>query len=474
EETGDYVPNPDTGGIYYAAPYPSQCIQPTASYERWGDITELTDVNGVTGLSENRLPLVKTYDATWERTECEVPHTLVIPAGTTLNGNTYYVDVYWDDMIQEVEFGRLNMSRAPEAVLDDSFDEAIRAINKAKDIKLDASGRLMLTTDIYDEFILDPATGEPLLLDTVTKAIDSAKENLALYVKLMRDGHLITPADDRLPVEHSLKGGIPAWKQLELEDGPSKELRPTIDIEHMISFGLGHLVDATGLTTYYTTTDAEGNLVVETDPISCPGCTVSYGITERSETDVCDGPDFDFAATFFASAADKSGTITTDKIVYINSILGINKVVGYSEYNDDGTPAVGAIDYSKNPVYYDYGLHMGNYNRKTTFQNRGNVKEKGSDGQPPTYDGTVRVLVEILDEVSQETTPGSGQWVQTLVSSGDWRETDVNINEKVFGIMNNNNDNDFTGTNMRGFTTMGDDDLRVIGYIHTYQIPGLR
>ncbi len=193
EDTGAYVPNPATGDIYYASPYPSQCLQPVADYERWGDISAKT------GLDNNRLPLLMTYDATWERTECEVPHELFIDAETeTWNDNTYYVDVYLDDLIAAVDFGRLNLSRAPDAVLDDSFDEAIRAINNAKDMKIDASGRLLLTTDIYDEFLADE-DGDPLLLETVVKAIDSPKENLALYLKLMKDGHLITPADDRMP-----------------------------------------------------------------------------------------------------------------------------------------------------------------------------------------------------------------------------------------------------------------------------------
>jgi hypothetical protein len=31
-----------------------------------------------------------------------------------------------------------------------------------------------------------------------------------------------------------------------------------------------------------------------------------------------------------------------------------------------------------------------------------------------------------------------------------------------------------TGDDITGFTAMADDDLSVIGYIHTYQIPGLR
>lgn len=448
EDTGAYVPNPLTGDIYYAAPYPSQCLQPVADYERWGDISSKT------GLDNNRLPLLMTYDATWERTECEVPHELFIDAETeTWNDNTYYVDVYLDDLIEEVDFGRLNLSRAPDAVLDESFDEAIRAINKAKDIVIDASGRLLLTTDIYDEFLADE-DGDPLLLETVVKAIDSPKENLALYLKLMKDGHLITPADDRGAVEHSLNGGIPAWKQVELEDGPSTALRPTIDIEHVKSFGLGYLVDATGITTYYTTTDAEGNLVVSADP--CTGCEEWSGITTRSEADFCADEDFAFAATFFASAADKSGTITTDKIVYINSILGINQVVGYSAYDEEGNPLPDAINYSKNPVYFDYGAHMDEYHRKATFQNRGQAVTPAGGGQPATYDGKVRVLVE------------------TAEGSGMWEETDVNINQKVFGTPDAPMGKDVTGSNIKGFTFMGDDDLRVISYIHTYQIPGLR
>ncbi len=64
--------------------------------------------------------------------------------------------------------------------------------------------------------------------------------------------------------------------------------------------------------------------------------------------------------------------------------------------------------------------------------------------------------------------------METSAGSGDWLETDVNINEKVFGATHYQGGGDFVGSNMKGFTAMGDDDLHVIGYIHTYQIPGLR
>lgn len=440
EETGEYIVNPMTGGIYYPAPYPSQCVQPMADFERWGDISSKT------GFNNNRIPIIMSYDPTWERTECETDPGLFIANGETWNGITYYKDIYWTDLIQEVEFGRLNLGRAPEAVLDRSFDEAISAINKADDIWLDASGRMVLRTRIYDEFLTDEY-GDPLYLETIEKAIDSPKENLALYLKLIKDGHLITPADNRQPIDASLNGGIPAWKAIELEDGPSSALRPIIDIDKMNEFGLGYLVDAQNIGTYYTYVDEDGNLIVTDTP--CDTCEQWYGIKTLSELDVCTGNDFDFTASFLAAAADKTGHMTVDKIVYLNSIMGVNKVIGYSDYNEDGTPADGAINYKKTPVYFDFGQNMNTYNRGNTYRNRGQVETPGGFGQPATYNGDVRVLVE-------STTPGT------------WVEKDVDINFNVFDGV------DFSGNNVHGFNGMADDDLRVIEYIHTYQIPGLR
>ncbi|MFH1216067.1 MAG: hypothetical protein V1706_06170 [Pseudomonadota bacterium] len=448
EDTGEYVINDLTGDIYYPAPYPSQCVQPVADTVRWGDISTKT------GLPVNHLPLVITYDSTWERTECEVENSVFLTNGETWNSVIYYKDIYYTDLVQEVEFGRLNLGRAPDAVLDHAFDEAIRALNNAKSIALDAAGRLLLTTEVYDEFLTNP-DGTALYLETVTKAIDSPLENLALYIKLMKDGHLITPADERDAIDRSINGGIPLWKLLELEDGPSQSLRPTIDIAHMKEFGLDNLVDASNITTYWTSYDAQGNLIVSLVP--CEGCMESSGITTRLATDFCVDDDFAFSATFVASAADKTGRMTMDKIVYLNSILGINLVAGYSEYDENGEPADGAINYSQNPVYFNYAPNMIQYNRQNTFRNRGNVTEGTEgpgDGYPATYDGTVRILVE------------------DAVTPGTWVERNMSIFENVFG--NGTTGVDYSGTAISGFTTMADDDLKTIDYIHTYQIPGLR
>jgi hypothetical protein len=443
EETGEYIKNPCTGELWYPAPYPSQCVQPVANLERWGDISAKT------GLADNRLPLNMTYDATWDRTECEVAPDIFISAGETWNEVMYYSDIYYTDLVEEVSFGRLNLGRAPDAVLNHAFDEAITAINKAKNIVIDASGRLLLTTDVYDEFLTNP-DGTPLLLETVTKAIDSPLENLALYVKLMKDGHLITPAAERVPIDRSIEGGIPLWKLLELEDGPSSALRPTIDIAHVESFGLGNLVDASNATDYATYVDADGKLIV-TSIQHCLEegivCEEWYGIVERLATDFCDGSDFPFSASFVSAAADKTGFFNIDKIVYLNSIMGINLVVGSS--------ADGTVDYSKNPVYFNFEPNMEQYHRQETFTHRGQMATPPGSGSPATYDGTVKVLV-------QQATPGT------------WVETPMPIFETVFATPASPGGEDFIGTDITGFTRMADDDLRVIEYTHTYQIPGLR
>ena len=73
-----------------------------------------------------------------------------------------------------VDFGRLNLGRAPDAVLFHAFDEAIKSMNSASAMDLDPPGRIMLF--IGDEW----------------KTIDAPAENLALYIKLMQEGHWIT------------------------------------------------------------------------------------------------------------------------------------------------------------------------------------------------------------------------------------------------------------------------------------------
>jgi hypothetical protein len=515
--------------------YPALCVQPVASFERWGDISSKT------GLTRNRVPLVITYDATFDRSECEVGEIngnvtvspdgdLVIPINEYFippcgdditpdcqwkdpdNGVvTYPNGVLWTQLIGEVHFGRLNLSRSPEAVLQAAFDEAINTINSEDTIaiEIDAAGRLLMTKNVYDETKVDTSTGEPVLIGTVKKAIDSPLENLALYVKLIQDGHLVTPGDERAPIDRSTNGGIPLWKLLELEDGPADAaLRPTIDIDKMKEWGLDNLVVVTPAEyySYYMCTDSAGSevacLIWNPDPIKpeldgewvanpdainrilltttdieeCPeivddtGALIAYscdgpfiGITTDLTDTSVDSDDFKFAAAFLAAAADKTGDITVDMVVYLNSILGINTVLGFSEYNEDGTPSDEAIDYSKNPLYFNF-KDVYNSDRITIFGNRGEVNTPGGNYKQSTYTGNVNVL--------QGTSPN---WTttQVTITAGQMNGETIFDNIDLSSIDGFPN-KDEALSNILGFTQNADDNLSVISFIHTYQIPELR
>ena len=496
----------DDGDIEYdvvAAPVPSQCVQPVADSNKWGDIS------GRTGLKHNRIPLVITYDATWDRTECEVGELLEVKVDSDtgeldLTINPWFVEpgeewntviycggILWTDLVDEVSFGRLNLSRSPEAVLQAAFDEAITAINNAVSISRDAAGRLLLENEIFSETEVDEC-GNPLQLDNAFKAIDSPLENLALYVKLMKDGHLVTSGDERAPIDRSEKGGIPLWKMLELSDGPSSALRPTIDIQKLYDWDLGSLVDVAPQSyyTYYACYDEGGS---ET-PCLCEGANhdgtatqvacenvvsrklVAVATCPDPEGELCEGPftgiltddtdddgendyaaqgdDFDFAAAFLAAAADKTGDIGVDMVVYLNSILGINKVVGYSEYDSDGNPTGDAVNYSEEPVYFSfYGIGVtgsyGPYDREATFGASGG---RGDAGQ-----------VRVLQMDAADT------WKEQEYQIMDIRFDNIGIDPED-GLHNG----DIAVSDIRGFAQMADDDLSVIEFVHTYQIPGLR
>ena len=519
---------PDETPVYGAArsPYPALCVQPVANYARWGDISVRT------GLGGNRLPMVITYDATWNRSECSVNKLIGAPTVDPASGemyfqvNSYFIEpcdrdssgnpvpedkcqwedpvngvvtypdgVLWADLVEEVDFGRLNISRAPDSVLQSAFDEAVNNINSPDTIaiEIDAAGRILLTKNVYDKLRVNPDTGEPIMLGTVKKAIDSPLENIALYLKLMQDGHLVTPGDEREPIDRSGAGGIPIWKMLELEDGPADAvLRPAIDIDKIRDWGLGSLVDVdeTEYYTYFECVDADGGETVclcwDPDPVQPElegqwvACTdvvdrKLFVVTECPEGVTCEGPftgimtdnggvpgpaDLHFAADFLAAAADKTGDIDIDMVVYLNSILGINMVLG--------TSADGTVDYEKNPVYFNYQGFTG-YDRAEIFNSRGQAVTAGGAGNPSIYDGNVTVLQQ-ADSAWLETTLPILSAQMDKNGNGEVRTIFDNIGKNADNFPNDVQASD----NILGFAQLSDDDLSVIRFIHTFQVPGLR
>jgi len=179
-----------------------------------------------------------------------------------------------ETLVQEVEFGRLSVSRSPSKVSDHALDEALAKLQSATTITLDEAGRLVVDGS----------------------AIDSPLENLALYEAIMKDGSL---PDVNLPA------------------------------------------------------------------------------------------DFDVSA-LLGAAADKTGEITVDLLVYENTILAINQT------NPDGTI-----------TYYDFASY--DYDRASTFD--GTVTYlKDADG-----DGTYEEVTEsVMDAVFD-----GENWTDTTAGGAD-------------------------------------------------------
>lgn len=91
-------------------------------------------------------------------------------------------------IVEEVEFGRLNVVRAPQSVLDQALTEAIANLTQpgVTAIKTDASGRLVAIVGREDWLV--NYDDEPNNDEANDKTIDSPRENVAIYQELMSNG----------------------------------------------------------------------------------------------------------------------------------------------------------------------------------------------------------------------------------------------------------------------------------------------
>ncbi len=305
--------------------------------------------------------------------------------------------------VETVDFGRLNLGRAPDSVIAHAFDEAINKMNSATEMYLDPAGRLVLT-------LVDEVTG-----DFVDKTIDAPAENLALYKAMMTDGDWYT--EDTTPI---VKGGLPTGKGPPEGDGPSAEPRPVLSdsaIGHLADLGFEHLGVA------------------------------NDGVIEAADLN---NPELLLAASLLAAAADKSGTITLDKVIYINFIYGINQ---------DGTLPDGTTE---GRTYFDFGAFS--YSRGPTYGGR-------SSGDCDA--GWVWVLQPELDTSGSEILNHFvTQCMEILGYENSGHNTAINAVRFTDMVEDYTTAPNYPfDTNVRAFAQAADDALQVIEYIHNYKVP---
>jgi hypothetical protein len=195
------------------------------------------------------------------------------------------------DRVVEVDyFGRLNGGRTKERNSRMHFDEVISNITQAGQIRLDPTGRLEMGFGIDCNVNGDPG-------NCSWSTVDSPMESMALYVRLMKYGHLATdPMEEDIWAHGDPAAGIQYHPALGETDWPKFK-----------SAGLTHLLP------YPKETDCWDNGAF------ISGCAMTQELEPA---------DFDSAAVYLGAAANKTGKITVDLVQYLNRFLKITRDTG--------------------------------------------------------------------------------------------------------------------------------------------------
>jgi len=364
------------------------CIQPISS------VTATTTIETIDGpltidVTEGEPFALPTYtDTAGDLVECELTDEMA-------------------DWVQTVDFGRLNLGRAPDSVIAHAFDEAINKLNLATAIKLDPAGRLVLT--------LPDEENEGLFVD---KTIDAPAENLALYIEMMTDGDWYT--EDTTPIVHA---AMPDGVGPPEGDGPSTEPRPVI------------------ADTAVTLLNTLGFVSLGTDNV--------YGAESLTNQELL------LAASLLAAAADKTGGITLDKVVYINFIYGINQLGSLDDGIEEGKTYFNFGGFS-----HDRGGFYGQRSSGTCDPGWIWVLQPELDAGVEVPDHFVTTCMEILGyEAAHDPAVNSVHFTDM-----------VEEYTTVFDQYGDPLTYDFID-NVRGFAQAADDALQVIEYIHNYKVP---
>lgn len=331
------------------------------------------------------------------------PQDIYCPIPVDIEGNEIaLVDLSCDpvdaEAVVEVDyFGRLSGGRTKERNSRMHFDEVIASIKMADKVSVDETGRLSLGFDCI---------GDTCFWST----IDSPMENLALYTRLMKYGHLQTDPNEIDTFAHGDPALAPQYHPALAEIDHAK-FPP--ELQHLLS--------------------------VNPD---------TYG-PESLESE-----DFLRAASCLGAAANKTGKITVDLVQYMNRILKIANDTEISQANPELLSALirdcGDIGYGCNsePVVYEAWDSLPSpANEK--FVDYGAVNYQRKDW----FEQSLTLLVPTKPSIA-------------LASS--WKVTkDI----QLMGWLNLVNGQSKTVVAVKGFVAAASDALRSIELVHNYAIP---
>jgi hypothetical protein len=260
----------------------------------------------------------------------------------------------------------------------------------------DANGVPILKEVAPGVWVVQPvdANGVPLPLDAEGNLIDATQ---AIAVDLGRLNVGRSPSTVLAQQYEELLKSINAADSVSL-DSSGRLVLTTNGVAAAVDSPLANLA-------LYVELLNKGTITGVTDTSKFTASNLTY-LVDSTKT----AADFVSAASFLAAAADKTGTLTTDKVVDMNTILGITGTL---------TSATGA-------TYVDYSSFT--YDRASVYSTM-----------------TADVLVKQTD--------------------GTYKVTTVNLYDVVL------KSTAYTGTNVDAFATAANDALQVLEYLHNNPIP---
>ncbi|GMU66245.1 MAG: hypothetical protein AMXMBFR36_25190 [Acidobacteriota bacterium] len=222
--------------------------------------------------------------------------------------------------VMEVDLGRLNEARTQERNIRMHFNETIGRIQDAEYVDLDPAGRLELGSGC------SVPPGSIVVECTSWKVVDSPQENLALYWRILKFGHIQTDPLEENPWAHG-DPTLPTQYHPALRDvdWPKFSAR----VQNLLPMGGGPSFTADRVRLYapgkLAKTRRSAPLIGCFDPIWPNGFNPAC-----AERELPSATDFVFAASTLGGAADKDGVITPDVLAYFHRILRLPVATDYT------------------------------------------------------------------------------------------------------------------------------------------------
>ncbi len=327
-------------------------------------------------------------------------------------------------------FGRLNASRTRERNNRMHFGEVINSIKTADWVDGAGCGRLQLFFDCT-------VPGEPATcLDS--RLIDSPMENLGLYTRLMKYGHLQT---DPLEIDTGSHGD------------PTQPIvyHPALTGEEWAKMapGVRHLLPANGAGDCYP------------GGVFDPACVDRENLGDR---------DLIRAAGFVAGAADKDGHFTFDLVQYLGRIMKLTVATDGTEPTLVTIPALvrdcwPAVEDPPNPSETDPNPPDPPY----VPVDQCTITPADSGLPNYTLFPAVQELFVDFTVVDYAREPWRSTLVEVIlpVSPEFWQRV-TGLSLLPWLRLNNGADN---ATNLSGFVLAANDSLRWIEFSHNYEVP---